>query len=215
MVAPLTFATKIKTTHVNNRDAIILTSTIEDSSISTSISSINNEEQTPFAMLSNANKCLISESTEIQIQNSIFDNHHPSSSSKSTLTAVNPNDHVYLPPSSIFEEMLPSEEEKVTTYGDSHALYGSLMGNRRIEHFKVYRRVNLNEVINDDDDDDNSHRNIALNDGDETIGNELALLSIRVGDKLCSQPGIVHGGITSFLLDDCLGWGYDSMQIIK
>jgi acyl-coenzyme A thioesterase PaaI-like protein len=96
---------------------------------------------------------------------------------------------------SSYQEMtLPS---RITEYYKGHAIFGHLLGEDRIESYKIYQR----------------RRN-----GDTTTlqptDNVLVAL-VKFGDSVDGHPGVVHGGIISLVFDDALGFGYEAIGVSK
>lgn len=77
---------------------------------------------------------------------------------------------------------------------NNHAMFGTLFGKRGlIEKFDTY------ECHAMDQDDE----------GGDTKKEQLLLFhDVVIGSNLCGHDGIVHGGITSFLFDEVVGWGH-------
>lgn len=67
----------------------------------------------------------------------------------------------------------------------SHAIYGPLFRSNLIERYNVYKNVREQSVRAD----------------------------IEIGCGLNGHPSIVHGGILALLMDDTLGFGFDSLGI--
>jgi acyl-coenzyme A thioesterase PaaI-like protein len=99
-------------------------------------------------------------------------------------------------PSSYYYEQMKQPDR---SFGECHAIFGTLKGQGLIERYSVYRRVTI-----DKQGEPAPHQ-------EHTIGAELAVADIRVGKDLNGHKGIVHGGIISLLIDDTFGWGYEAM----
>eukprot|EP00554_Chaetoceros_debilis_P003747 CAMPEP_0194088020 /NCGR_PEP_ID=MMETSP0149-20130528/27512_1 /TAXON_ID=122233 /ORGANISM="Chaetoceros debilis, Strain MM31A-1" /LENGTH=236 /DNA_ID=CAMNT_0038771577 /DNA_START=453 /DNA_END=1163 /DNA_ORIENTATION=+ len=89
-------------------------------------------------------------------------------------------------------------EHPTRSQAESHAIFGTLRGNKLIERYNHYRKVSTVE---------NSH-SIPLSSMEE-----IMVADIRIGKGLNGHTGIVHGGIISLLLDDSLGWGCNAMAL--
>ena len=94
-------------------------------------------------------------------------------------------------PSSYYYEQMKQPDR---SFGEFHAIFGTLKGQGLIERYSVYRRVTI-----DKQGEPAPHQ-------EHTIGAELAVADIRVGKDLNGHKGIVHGGIISLLIDDTFGW---------
>lgn len=73
------------------------------------------------------------------------------------------------------------------SYMSKHAIYGNLLGQNKIEAYEVYKK-----------NDDGEVKSI-----------------IKFGGSLNGYPGVVHGGITALLFDNCFGWLFISMGLPK
>ena len=86
-----------------------------------------------------------------------------------------------------YMRMKPDDMFEASTL-ESHAIFGPLLGKSLIERFNVYKRINT---------------------ADSTLSrNEIALVDLKLGNKLNGHNQIVHGGIISLLFDTALGFGY-------
>jgi acyl-coenzyme A thioesterase PaaI-like protein len=80
--------------------------------------------------------------------------------------------------------------------GQQHAIYGTLLGDGRIESYQAYRKVVLKSIATD---------NMDNND------NNTVLAVVKFGNGMNGHPGMVHGGIVSLVLDDVFGFGYEAL----
>ena len=86
---------------------------------------------------------------------------------------------------------------------ESHAIFGPLLGEGRIERYNFYRRVH-HPV--DSAKLQLNHRSVK---GAEPI--EVAVGDVQLGNQVNGHEGIVHGGIISLIFDDAMGWGYEAL----
>ena len=86
---------------------------------------------------------------------------------------------------------------------ESHAIFGPLLGEGRIERYNFYRRVH-HPV---DSAKLQPNHNSAV--GAEPI--EVAVGDVQLGNKVNGHEGIVHEGIISLIFDDAMGWGYEAL----
>lgn len=101
---------------------------------------------------------------------------------KSPIDAVDPTTYYY--------EEFPTWPER--NLNKDHAVNG-LTKPGLIERFKAYHR-----------------RRLGSNDATSFLDSEVLLASIRIGASLNGHDGIVHGGVTSLLLDESFGLGYEA-----
>lgn len=102
----------------------------------------------------------------------------------SALTEVDPSQIVEY---SDVPTLLPDEEynridlevlKKYEHLKDTNAVHGAMSFPRGIERYHIYRKGGKQE---------------------------LACI-VRIGEKLCGHPGVVHGGVISTLFDNSFGW---------
>lgn len=84
---------------------------------------------------------------------------------------------------------------------ESHAIFGPLLGEGRIERYNFYRRVRVDNTRLQP-----NHNGV---EGAEPI--EVAVGDVQLGNKVNGHEGIVHGGIISLIFDDAMGWGYEAL----
>ena len=84
---------------------------------------------------------------------------------------------------------------------ESHAIFGPLLGQGRIERYNFYRRVTVDKA--------KLQPNHNSAEGAEPI--EVAVGDVQLGNKVNGHEGIVHGGIISLIFDDAMGWGYEAL----
>ena len=92
-----------------------------------------------------------------------------------------------------------------TALQDTHALFGTLLGDGFIERYDVYRRLYTtikDKAVNNESDGDTT-----------TIQKEIVAVDLSIGHRLNGHDKIVHGGIISLLIDEAMGWAaYESLQ---
>lgn len=69
---------------------------------------------------------------------------------------------------------------------EDHAIHGTLNGTNMIEDYKIYHR----------------------------IGHEEILCLIKFGGGLNGHPGVIHGGITSLVIDNSFGWLFIALKTL-
>lgn len=81
--------------------------------------------------------------------------------------------------------------ERATEYAAGHAIFGLLLGEDRIESYKVFKRAAKNDTENEN----------------------VLIALVKFGDSVDGHPGVVHGGILSLIFDDALGFGYEAIGV--
>ena len=96
-----------------------------------------------------------------------------------------------------YERVQPPDRSQT----ESHAIFGPLLGEGRIERYNFYRRIHADKASFQ------SNHN-----GDESAEPvEVAVGDVQLGNKVNGHRGIVHGGIISLIFDDAMGWGYEAL----
>jgi acyl-coenzyme A thioesterase PaaI-like protein len=95
--------------------------------------------------------------------------------------------------SSLYERMKLPDRALLS----SHVVYGQLLQKGLVESYKVYRRLKQHERADADVE--------AL---------PIVVAAISLGKSLNGHDGIVHGGILALLVDDVLGFGYQTFDDI-
>lgn len=87
------------------------------------------------------------------------------------------------------------EQMKVPERGSasSHVVFGQLLQPGLIERYHVYKRVQAQQSA-------------------RTTSRELVVADIRFGSKLDGHKTIVHGGILALIMDDLMGFAYESLN---
>jgi hypothetical protein len=92
----------------------------------------------------------------------------------------------------------PDDVER-TSLQDTHALFGTLMGDGFVERYDVYRRIHN---TNNEDTIHSEENNL-----------EIIVVDLAIGHRLNGHDKIVHGGILSLLIDEAMGWAsYESLE---
>ena len=84
---------------------------------------------------------------------------------------------------------------------ESHAIFGPLLGEGRIERYNFYRRIHAGKA--------SLRSNHNADESAEPV--EVAVGDVQLGNKVNGHRGIVHGGIISLIFDDAMGWGYEAL----
>ena len=106
-------------------------------------------------------------------------------------SSFDPSSHDY------YERVHPPDRSQT----ESHAIFGPLLGEGRIERYNFYRRVHVDNAKLQ-----SNHNSV---EGAEPI--EVAVGDVQLGNKVNGHEGIVHGGIISLIFDDAMGWGYEAL----
>jgi len=113
----------------------------------------------------------------------------------------------------------------------THALYGTLLGEHRIERYDVYKRKRKShrrrrrsskksklglagDESRDVADDGTVVDNQQRHDDDHEEG-DLLVAIVKFGNRLDGHPTVVHGGILSLVLDDVFGMGFEAIGVTK
>lgn len=92
----------------------------------------------------------------------------------------------------------------------THAIYGALIGNDMIESYDVFQNVDIPKDLLTSDMWPLS----SASPSSSTKDDEIAVVAVvKLGKSLNGHEGIVHGGILALVLDDVLGFGYESLEI--
>jgi len=122
-------------------------------------------------------------------------------SSKSTGTAASASSsspaEQFDPSHDYYERVHPPDRSQT----ESHAIFGPLLGEGRIERYNFYRRIHA--------DKESLQSNHNGDEGAEPV--EVAVGDVQLGNKVNGHKGIVHGGIISLVFDDAMGWGYEAL----
>jgi hypothetical protein len=87
-----------------------------------------------------------------------------------------------------FEIMMPPSRSDAV----SHAIFGQLMGSKLIERYDVYCRKEGRHSSSED-------------------SNVVVIGDVHLGMHLDGHRGIVHGGILSLIIDDIMGFAYETV----
>ena len=77
--------------------------------------------------------------------------------------------------------------------GNKHAIFGTLLGDGKIENYDIYKRKKDKKG--------------------ETNKSDLVIAHVDFGKRLNGHHDVVHGGILSLIFDDAFGFGYESLNI--
>ena len=114
----------------------------------------------------------------------------PSSSAKGVL---------FDPSHDYYERVHPPDRSQT----ESHAIFGPLLGEGRIERYNFYRRIHADKA--------SLRSNHNTDESAEPV--EVAVGDVQLGNKVNGHRGIVHGGIISLIFDDAMGWGYEALLL--
>ena len=105
------------------------------------------------------------------------------------------HDHYYM-----YERVHPPDRSQT----ESHAIFGPLLGEGRIERYNFYRRVHQHPV-------DGAKLQPNHNSMESAEPIEVAVGDVQLGNQVNGHEGIVHGGIIALIFDDAMGWGYEAL----
>ena len=74
--------------------------------------------------------------------------------------------------------------------GNKHAIFGTLVGEGKIEDYQIYKKKHGIKSDN------------------------LVVAFVKLGNRLNGHHEVVHGGILSLIFDDVFGFGYESLDIV-
>lgn len=136
----------------------------------------------------------------------------PSNASTTTTTTTTTNDDDSVATSYpkidyYYVRMNPNDVER-TSLLDSHALFGALWGEGLIERYNVYRRANILKPEEEENAQAQRHQH-----QQQQQPREMAVVDIKLGERLNGHGGIVHGGIVSLLIDEAMGWAWECLRL--
>ena len=101
----------------------------------------------------------------------------------------------------MYERVHPPDRSQT----ESHAIFGPLLGEGRIERYNFYRRVHQHPPV------DGAKLQPNRNGMESAEPIEVAVGDVQLGNQVNGHEGIVHGGIIALIFDDAMGWGYEAL----